>query len=422
MNKILVCNPPAYLYDDTRHFMQAGSRWSFSMEAEKGNHDWPHYQPYPFNLGYAASILKREGFKVDAFDGCALDMDEKDFISRVVQTSPDTIIIEIPTVSFPLVMRLLEDLKREIDCKIIVAGPHVTAIPSASKYEIITREWEKTLSSDRLEFKDYPFPDRKFFPNEQYSNFEFERPSAQMISSKGCLGFCSFCMERHVICEVGAVRTREPANIIDEMSYLKEMGAKQIWFDDMSITYKKGHVDGMCHEILDRQLDLPWTCMGDMNCNEKTLELMSKAGCKGLAFGVETINPKALKLANKRFVTVEKTQNFVETLKRHGIYSVATFIIGLPGENLRTTLRTIRFATTELDADSIQFAIATPLPGTPFYRMCKEKGWLITDDWTMYDGSRHSVVSYPELEAFEIEELFGLAMDLRRIRKLGFRK
>jgi len=392
------------------------------MEAEKGNHDWPHYQPYPFNLGYAVSILKQEGFKVDAFDGCALDMDEKDFISRVIQTGPDALIIEIPTVSFPIVMRLLEDIKREIECKIIVAGPHVTALPSSTKYEILTGEWEKTLSSDHLEFKDYPFPDRDFFPNEQYSNFEFERPSAQMISSKGCHGLCSFCMERHVICEVSAVRTRTPANIADEMQSLKEMGAKQIWFDDMSITYKKGHVDGMCHEILDRRLDLPWTCMGDMNCNEITLELMAKAGCRGLAFGVETINRKALKLANKRFVTVEKTQNFVETLKRHGIYSVATFIIGLPGETKETVLRTIKFATSELDADSIQFSIATPLPGTPFYRMCKENGWLITADWTMYDGSRHSVVSYPELEAFEIEELFGLAMDMRKEKKLGFRK
>ena len=104
MTKILVCNPPAYLYDPKRHFIQAGSRWSFSMDAEKGNHKWPHYQPYPFSLGYATSILKNEGYEVDAFDGSALDLDEVEFMERVGKSNPDIMIIEVPTVSFPLVM------------------------------------------------------------------------------------------------------------------------------------------------------------------------------------------------------------------------------------------------------------------------------------------------------------------------------
>jgi len=82
----------------------------------------------------------------------------------------------------------------------------------------------------------------------------------------------------------------------------------------------------------------------------------------------------------------------------------------------------IEFATEKLGADSVQFSIATPFPGTPFYQLCKQKGWLVTEDWTRYDGARHSVVDYPQLKHEETEELFRYAMKVRKEREMGFRK
>jgi len=425
MSKILVCNPPAYLYNDKRHFIQAGSRWSFSMDAKKGNHKWPHYQPYPFSLGYATSILKQEGYEVDAFDGSALDMNETDFMERVGKSNPDMMIIEIPTVSFPLVMRLLREVENNMGCKIIVTGPHVTVYPSSCKYESLSGEWEQLLSHTPLEFKDYPFPDREFFPIEQYSNFEYARPSAQMLSSKGCPGRCSFCLEQHVIYKCKPIRTRTPENVVDEMEQLKKKGAKGIWFDDMSITAKKGHIQGICNEILDRGLDLPWSafsCIGDDNANEDTIALMSKAGCFGIAFGIETITKPALKLAGKTYVSPESAKKFNTLLQKHGIHTVASYIIGLPGETRHTTAIPIKFALEELGSDSLQFAIATPLPGTPFFKLCEKNGWIVTKDWTKYDGARYSVVSYPDLEKKEIESFFRYAMKKRSEKAMGYRK
>jgi len=425
MTRILICNPPAYLYNDKRHFIQAGSRWSFSMDAEKGNHKWPHYQPYPFSLGYATAILKQEGYRVDAFDGSALDMNDTEFVERVSKYNPDILIVEVPTVSFPFVMRLLEEVKNNIDGIITVTGPHITALPTSTENEIIKGEWESYLSYDPIEFDKYPFPDREFFPNEQYSNFEYDRPSAQILSSKGCHGRCSFCLEQHVTYNCRKIRTRTPQNVVDEMEQLKENGAKGIWFDDMSITGKKGHIQGICNEILDRGLDLPWSafsCIGDENATEETISLMSKSGCFGLAFGIETITEKALKLAGKTYVSPASAKKFNKLLQKHEIHTVASYIIGLPGETRETIPKTIKFALEDLKSDSLQFAIATPLPGTPFYKLCERNGWLTTQDWTRYDGSRYSVVNYPELEKEEIEFFFKQAMKGREERKLGFRK
>lgn len=422
MDKICVANPPAYLYDHGRHFIQAGSRWSFSMDAEKGNHRWPHYQPFPFSLAYATSILKREGYEVDAFDGCALDMDEGEFLLRVEKSNPGVLIVEVPTVSFPPMMRLLKEVEKRLGCEIVVTGPHVTAIPSATKHKTMIGEWEGSLSGYEFRFEEYPFPDRESFPNSQYSNFEFERPSAQIISSRGCPASCIFCVERHVYGWGPHVRARKPEDVVDEMEYVESLGARQVWFDDMSVTAKPGHAKMLCHEISRRRLDLPWTTMVDMNSNEETVKLMSQAGCIGVAFGVETVSPEVLMHIGKRFVSAEKAIEFTKLLRKYEIFSVATFIIGLPRQDRKIILGDIEFATEKLGADSVQFSIATPFPGTPFYKLCRRKGWLVTEDWTRYDGARYSVVDYPQLKHEETEELFRYAMKVRKEIGMGFRK
>ena len=62
---------------------------------------------------------------------------------------------------------------------------------------------------------------------------------------------------------------------------------------------------------------------------------------------------------------------------------VASFVLGIPGETWEEALETIRFAK-KLDPDFVQFSLATPFPGTELYRIAKEKGLLLTEDWTKY--------------------------------------
>ena len=150
--------------------------------------------------------------------------------------------------------------------------------------------------------------------------------------------------------------------------------------------------------------------MCDMNAKEDTIALAAKANCKGMAFGIETISYDVLKNIGKRFVSKTKAEKFVETLRKYDIYSSANYMIGYYGETRESTGATIRYATNILQTDALQFSIATPFPGTPFFKMCDENGYLITKDWTRYDGARYSVVDYPELKHNEIEAFFKYAM------------
>ncbi len=396
------------------------------MDAPSNNHKFPHYQPYPFSIGYASSILKKEGENVIVFDACALDMNEKQFIEKVNYYNPNKLIIEVPIISSTLVLKMLQSVNDNIE--IILTGS-ITALgidkinsKYNTNYKMIEGQWDTKLSNRHKKFKDFPFPDRNRLPNQNYSNFETVRPTAQIITSRGCPHNCTFCLERYVTYNSSIIEFRTPENIVDEIELLIEMyNVKHIYFDDMSITSKKSHIEGICNELLSRNIEIEWTCMGDILVDENTLKLMSISGCKGLAFGVETLNESTLNDITKNFVNEEKVKNFINTLKRYNIWSHATYTIGLPDETKESVMKTIEFATT-VGSDSLQFSIATPYPGTPFYETCKNNGWLITDEFSRYDGSHYSVIDYPNLSHTEIESLFKFAMNRREKLGLKFRK
>jgi len=74
---------------------------------KKGSQD--HYLPYPFSLGYSLSLVK-ERTEADAkgLDSCALDQDTNEFLNSVKSYRPDLLIMDVPTISFPLTLPLLQ--------------------------------------------------------------------------------------------------------------------------------------------------------------------------------------------------------------------------------------------------------------------------------------------------------------------------
>jgi radical SAM superfamily enzyme YgiQ (UPF0313 family) len=99
-------------------------------------------------------------------------------------------------------------------------------------------------------------------------------------------------------------------------------------------------------------------------------------------------------------VDLAKAVRIITVCRRLRIKSHATFTIGLPGETAEDRKETIRFAQ-NLDADSIQISIATPLPGTQFYTMARENGLLAGRGWCSFDGKVAGFAAEPELARLE---------------------
>ena len=64
--------------------------------------------------------------------------------------------------------------------------------------------------------------------------------------------------------------------------------------------------------------------------------------------------------------------------KNSGIKAGAFFIVGYPGENDKTVLETIKFASS-LPLDYLSFTLPYPIPGTPLYE--RLSGELISEEW-----------------------------------------
>ena len=77
--------------------------------------------------------------------------------------------------------------------------------------------------------------------------------------------------------------------------------------------------------------------------------------------------------------------------------------MGYPGETkemMHQTLNLIR----DIEPDDAWLCIATPYPGTDLRRLVEEKGWKMSDNWTLYD-TMHTVFDNPNLASEDLANI-----------------
>ncbi len=79
--------------------------------------------------------------------------------------------------------------------------------------------------------------------------------------------------------------------------------------------------------------------------DEETVLLMKEAGCEGVFLGIESGSQSILENMNKK-TSIEAYYRGMELLKKYGIISYASFIVGFPGETDKTVKDTIDFIET----------------------------------------------------------------------------
>jgi anaerobic magnesium-protoporphyrin IX monomethyl ester cyclase len=80
----------------------------------------------------------------------------------------------------------------------------------------------------------------------------------------------------------------------------------------------------------------------------------------------------------KKQITTRQACEALTLCKNSGVKTGGFFIVGYPGENDKTVLETIKFASS-LPLDYLSFTLPYPIPGTPLYE--RLNGELISDEW-----------------------------------------
>jgi anaerobic magnesium-protoporphyrin IX monomethyl ester cyclase len=352
----------------------------------------------PLGLAYVGAALREAGHLVDILDAYAAGWSWDRFADALAQRRPDVLGLTAMTPVADVAARAAR-LGRPHARFVVLGGPHPTAVEHAVFDEMpeldaaVSGEGE-AVAVDLLDWLDrgatgspppgvlapgHPLvpatpeadltrlaaPAWDLLPMRSYRYLFATRPGfGTMVTSRGCPFRCSFCDK-----SVGGSRwrARPPGHVVDEMERLVvDHGVGFINFYDDNFTLRRSRVQGICEEILRRGLDVEWKCEGRVDgVDLPLLKLMRRAGCRTIAYGVESGNAETLRLLRKD-VTVDQAPAAFEATRRAGIRSLAYIILGAPGEDRAAVQRTIRFCH-EIGADYVQFSTLTAFPGTPLF-------------------------------------------------------
>ncbi len=433
--KVLLVNSP-WMNTRESYGVKAGARWAHLRNRRK---TIPYY-PFPFAMAYSTAVLKKNGFETQLIDAIASEYSIQETLQIIKTFRPDLVVIETSTPSIQHDLAFADLLNREYPVHQVFSGPHASALPvdvltqAPSALAVLHGEYDETLLdliqaldsgrdlmsvpgiSVRLAQKIHrnpnrpliqnidllPFPERDSLPMRRYTDPSCKKfPNASIITSRGCPNKCIFCLESTVFYHTPSLRLRNPESVVDEMDLvITRFNAQEIYFDDSSFTASPEHARAVSRAIIHRNLNISWSCMADARVDFETLKIMRDSGCIGLKFGVETADDGLMKAIHKQ-LDIKQVQRFVQDCKKLGLYTHGTFMFGLPGETRKSMEKTLAFAFS-LKCTTSQFSVATPFPGTDFFELAKQNGWLVTDDWSRFDGAESPVIRYPDCSPDDI--------------------
>ncbi len=425
-----------------------------------------YWQSSPYTIGLLTAVLSEKGYHVDLIDANLLNLNEKEVENAVENASPTVVAISAMTVEYRKCVHKTFEIVKNLNNNIItvIGGVYPTLSP-----EIVTKdknidfcligegeirfpqllstielggsfnqidgliyydrtsdrfiETEYNVAKNRIKNLDeLPFPDYSLFDMKKYinygekytQNFQFRRlPVGQTITSRGCPYNCVFCASNNVFGK--AVTFRSPENVLQEIDMLVEkFGIKEIIFVDDNFLLKRSRAVKILKGLVERNYDLLWKSnnLAIFHMDRELLELMKKSGCYQITVSIESGHPSTLKRMKKP-VDLEQVKKITKIIKELGIELISNYVIGIPGDKFDEIRATFEFAE-NLDLDYSLFSIATPLPATELYEMCKKQDCIAPDfgfeNFDYYGFGRGSITT-DEFTPFELQVLRAFEWD-----------
>ncbi|MEB3197670.1 MAG: radical SAM protein [Candidatus Sericytochromatia bacterium] len=388
-----------------------------------------HYWADPFKLQplwemYYATVLNKanKGIEVEIFDlrGEGPTGPQEGFLEKIperkiylfwIMKSGDAIELEAIAASLK---------SRDAQCVTIAGGTHVDMCTArALEYfdKVVTGPGESALweainsvgdSSQRLFRGDYkvdrfdstPYPDRSLLPAERVINSKLfsqygEEPATSIYMSRGCIYRCGFCVYN----VPNELQVRHPEMLRSEIQYLKSTyKIKAINLRDEVAIHPSPKISEQCLNIL-KDEGVIWRGQTTTLASTKQLKLAAESGCVELSVGVETVDPKVMKIIKKDWQNLTGIRRFFADAKEFGIKVKICLILGLPGESADIVEKTVKFLE-EIDPDFASVSGFCPVPGSPIAKDPESYGIEMIDQ----DLSKHAHLLY----RFSKDEEVGL--------------
>lgn len=400
--KILLLNPPA----DDRII-----RDYYCSKISKG-----YYYPPPIDLLIQSGMLASE-FDLVVIDAIIENIPAAECQEKIVQADVDGVVSLVGAATFDRDMRFLAEMYSRYEkagkfLPILVSGENFLEKPGSylERFQFISGiVLDFTTDSTRSFFnndfenitdlafkKDFgkdsgrpaeiitnkspktsdlkiPLPRHDLFIQKNYRYpYMTASPLATVLTEYGCPYRCSFC-----IMQTLGVKYRPVEDVIREFSLLKRYNARYIYFSDQTFGSKPERNRQLLRDMISHDFAFRWCCFSRVDVmTPSVLELMKKAGCETIMFGVETASERLLAEYNKD-IDLDQVKETFAVAKKLGLRRMGTFIIGFPEEDEQSIAATIKLIR-DLDCDYISLNIAVPRSNTAF----REKAI----DYNLIDG------------------------------------
>jgi len=353
---------------------------------------------------YLGTILKNRGHEVRVYN-------EDIYTPDYSKLDADLIGISILT---PTAKRGYEVARKFPKEKVIIGGVHASLLPDeALTYarQVVVGEAEEVIvdvAEGRIKdniVQGRPVQDLDSLPFPDYSLVQgYKLPAfvTPISTSRGCPFDCSFCSVTKMFGR--KYRFRSAQSVVSEVQSQK---TRNIFFCDDNFTAYHKRTFELLRLMLKSKVK-PWAAQVrcDVAKNPEVLDLMSRAGCKIVFIGFESVNPVTLQSYQKH-QTVDDIIHAVRAFHSKRIKVHGMFVLGGEGDNKQAPWETLKFAIKH-KIDTIQMMILTPAPGTKIYDDLKAQNRIFTRDWDLYDG-QHIVFNPKQLSPRELQQNVMLA-------------
>lgn len=205
--------------------------------------------------------------------------------------------------------------------------------------------------------------------------------AASIITSRSCPNRCNFCSMYKI--HGPRWRGRSAKNVVDEIIELKERySIEELFIMDDNFTFYKERVMEICERINKSKIKIHWNTPNGISINtldKELLSVMKKSGCKSICIAIESGDEELRNKVIGKHLTNKKIEEVTKNAAKLGLFIIAFYIIGMPGETKEKFNQTLE-QVKKLPFNGVAAAFANPMPGTKLYQDCLDNNWTILEE------------------------------------------
>lgn len=421
---------------------------------------FPNYDcPLGLSIGvsYLSACLKEHGhctkiLHINEDIGYSFDIDN--IINDILDYNPGLVAISTGENHFQDMIELSNHFRNVSNIPIAFGGIHVTlnAEKIMSQYKVIDYcmlgEGEDSIielvdalenntdatnikniwvnnGSNIIKNKMRPLKDITNLPNMDLEGWEFEKITklrrgwVNISMNRGCPYRCSFC---HNVGEVkvlqenyntvgtsnkelGYLRLRGIDSMISELKHIvkKYPFVKEFSFIDDTFTFNKEYMKDF-FKVYAEEIGVPFVCLTTVNdVDEELIQLMKKANCDMIRFGVESATPRIRKNIICRSFPQNNIYKAFSLCKKYGIRTFSYNIIAHPTETKEEILNTLKLNSNLLPS-GIRVSLGYPYKGTKYYEIAKKMNQIDDDNVIFHNYSTYTKFKFSSEEKLWIDK------------------